>query len=314
MAQPLFQVVRNVLLWAAGNQTIKKLVSRLPITRPVVRRFVSGERVEDALEVIAKLKAKGIRTTVDFLGEDTTSVDQAYFVRDAYLGLLEKAKEQGLIDSVEVSIKLTALGLGLKSGDEIAYSVAGSIVAAATAAGTTATVDMEDHTATDATLAVVDKLREKYPNTGTVLQSYLFRTVADCQRYNGKLSRIRLCKGAYKEPASVAYQAKEEVDTAYVQALKVLIDGEGRPMVASHDPKIIGTAIDLFDAAGRPKDSYEFQMLYGIRTDEQDRLAADGYNMTVYVPYGTDWWGYFVRRLAERPQNLAFFFRAFFGK
>ncbi|MDR3070927.1 MAG: proline dehydrogenase family protein [Propionibacteriaceae bacterium] len=314
MANPFFYVARSVLLWAAGSSACKNLVSKLPVTKPVVKRFISGETVDDALSVVAELKAKGIRTTVDFLGEDTTDVSQAYATRDAYIELLEQAAKAGLSDSIEVSIKLTALGLGLPKGDEIAYSIAEAIVAAAAAAGTTATVDMEDHTATDQTLAVVDRLREKYPQTGTVLQAMLFRTIDDAEKYSGKLSRIRLCKGAYKEPAAVAHQAKEEVDAAYIKALQVLINGDGRPMVASHDPKIIEIAKELTEAAGLDKGAFEFQMLYGIRTDEQAKLAGEGYNVTVYVPYGTDWWGYFVRRLAERPANLTFFLRALIGK
>jgi proline dehydrogenase len=314
VANPFFKVIRSVLLWAAGNQTCKNIVSKLPFTKPVVKRFISGESVEDALAVIAELKAKGIRTTIDFLGEDTTDVDQAYVVRDAYLELLDKLVERGLIDSCEVSIKLTALGAGLPNGEEIAFSVAESIVKAANEAGTTATVDMEDHTVTDFTLGIVKRLREQYPSTGTVLQAYLFRTVDDAKDFSGPGSRIRLCKGAYKEPATVAYQEKADVDAAYLKALQVLIDGQGRPMVASHDPAIISSAIEAFEKSGRDKDSYEFQMLYGIRTDAQEKLAQDGYNMTVYVPYGTEWWGYFVRRLAERPANLLFFLRALVGK
>ncbi|MDR1791583.1 MAG: proline dehydrogenase family protein [Propionibacteriaceae bacterium] len=310
----VFAIARGILLWAADRKTLKKLVVKMPVTKSVVKRFISGEKLDDAIGVIKDLKAKGIKTTIDFLGEFTDTVDQAYVVRDAYLELLQRVKDEGLADSVEVSIKLTALGLGLPNGQEIAYSVAESILKVADELGTTATVDMEDHTATDVTLAVVKRLREKYPRTGTVLQSYLYRTVDDCKEFNGKESRIRLCKGAYKEPASVAYQSRDDIDSSYLKCLQVLIEGEGRPMVASHDPKIIEAAKKAFEESGRSRDTFEFQMLYGIRQDAQLELANAGYNMTVYVPYGVDWWGYFVRRLAEKPANLKFFIRALFGK
>jgi proline dehydrogenase len=169
---------------------------------------------------------------------------------------------------------------------------------------------MEDHTTTDSTLGILRELRRDFPDTGAVVQSYLHRTEADCRDLAHAGSRVRLCKGAYKEPASVAFQSKQDVDRSYVRCLKVLLAGRGYPMVATHDPRLIAIAGDLVRRNARKQGSYEYQMLYGIRPHEQERLAAAGEKMRVYVPYGDEWYGYLVRRMAEKPANLAFFLRA----
>ncbi|MDR1766965.1 MAG: proline dehydrogenase family protein [Propionibacteriaceae bacterium] len=305
--------LRPLLLAAAKSAQFKKIVVALPMTRKVVNRFVSGETMDDCVKALKDLSVRGIYSTVDYLGENTKSVSDAEAAKTACLALVARLKDEGLTQWTEVSIKLTSLGLDLPDGSDIAYDNARQICDAVAEAGTTLTVDMEDHTSTDKTLAVVDRLRETYPWVGTVLQAALHRTVSDAERYAGPGSRIRLCKGAYLEPPEVAFQGRAEVDAAYRRALKVLMNGEGRPMVASHDPRMIQAATETALRAGRSADSFEFQMLYGIRADEQQRLADAGYKMTVYVPYGTDWWGYFIRRLAERPANLLFFLRALFG-
>ena len=173
---------------------------------------------------------------------------------------------------------------------------------------------MEDHTTTDSTLAILRELREDFPATGAVLQAYLRRTEADCRDLAYAGSRVRLCKGAYDEPESVAYQDKNDVDRSYVRCLKVLMAGQGYPMVASHDPRLVEIAGALAVRHDRAKGSYEFQMLYGIRPDEQQRLARQGEKMRVYVPYGDEWYGYLMRRLAERPANTAFFVRSLLSK
>jgi proline dehydrogenase len=294
----------------ARSEKLKAVVVKLPVTSKVVKRFVSGETIDDCIAAVTKLKQQGRYATIDYLGEDTTNLAQAEASKAACLVLIKRLKEAELTTHVEMSIKLTALGLGLEDGEEVAYRIAKELCDAIVDAGTTLTVDMEDHTATDKTLRVVDRLRETYPWVGTVLQAYLHRTVADAKRYAGVGSRIRLCKGAYSEPPEVAFQGAGEVNAAYIRALRELMRGEGRPMVASHDPKMIQAAMEIALREGRSADSFEFQMLYGIRVEEQQRLANAGYKVTVYVPYGTDWWGYFVRRLAERPANLVFFLRA----
>ena len=195
-------------------------------------------------------------------------------------------------------------------GEEAGQPTGAEIEQAAEDAGTTVTLDMEDHTTTDSTLSILAELRRDFPETGAVLQSYLHRTESDCRDLATAGSRVRLCKGVYKEPASVAYQDAEDVDLSYVRCLKVLMAGEGYPMVASHDPRLIDIARALASRQGREPDSYEFQMLYGIRPDEQTRIADRGHQMRVYVPFGEEWYGYLMRRMAERPANLTFFLRS----
>jgi proline dehydrogenase len=197
-----------------------------------------------------------------------------------------------------------------QQGDKIALENARTICRAARNAGTTVTLDMEDHTTTDATLATLREVRKDFPETGAVLQAYLHRTEADCRHLAYEGSRVRLCKGAYDEPPEVAFQSRLEVDKSYIRCLKVLLAGQGYPMIATHDPRMITIASSLASRNGREAGSYEFQMLYGIRPEEQRRLARAGETVRVYVPYGTDWYGYLMRRLAERPQNLTFFLRS----
>ena len=175
-------------------------------------------------------------------------------------------------------------------------------------------VDAEDHTTTDSTLAIVRELRREFPTVATVLQAYLHRTEADCRELAGAGSRIRLCKGAYSEPAEVAFQGKDEVDASYLRCLRVLMEGQGYPMVASHDPQMIAAAQAYAAEAGRSTDDYEIQMLYGIRDAEQTRLVGEGVTVRTYVPFGNDWYGYFMRRLAERPANLMFFLRSLISR
>jgi proline dehydrogenase len=210
-----------------------------------------------------------------------------------------------------VSVKLSAVGQALGAdGNRIALEHGWDICQAASEAGTTVTFDMEDHTTTDDTLSVVRELRQDFPWAGAVLQAYLRRTEADCRDLATPGSRVRLCKGAYDEPASVAFQDKAEVDKSYVRCARALMAGSGYPMLATHDPRLVDIGGALAVQSGRRQGSYEFQMLYGIRPDEQQRLADQGEKVRVYVPYGEEWYGYLVRRMAERPANTAFFLRA----
>ena len=277
----------------------------------MVARFVAGTSAEEAVAATRDLVSKGLLASLDRLGEDTLDLHQATDTRDAYLHMLELLAAEGLTAGAEVSVKLSAVGQALPGdGEKVALENARAICAAAHAAGTTVTLDMEDHTTTDSTLGILRDLRADFPETGAVLQAYLHRTEADCRDLAHAGSRVRLCKGAYKEPESVAFQGKADVDKAYVRALKVLMAGDGYPMVATHDPRLVAITEDLARRLGRAKDSFEFQMLYGIRPHEQERLAAQGQKMRVYVPYGDEWYGYLVRRMAERPANLAFFLRS----
>ncbi|MEV6790571.1 proline dehydrogenase family protein [Streptomyces sp. NPDC051320] len=299
-----------VLLAAARSDSIRRVVSAAPVTKPVVTRFIAGESVGETMPVVQEMADRGLEVTLDVLGEDITDPAEALRARDAYLRLVDALKPLGLGAGAEMSVKLSSFGQALPGGHDLALANVRTVVEAAAEIGTTVTLDMEDHTTVDSTLAIHSELRETFPQTGAVVQSYLFRTEDDCRALAAAGSRVRLVKGAYKEPATVAYQDKAEVDKAYVRCLKILMAGEGYPMIGSHDPRIIAIGQELARRAGRKLDDYEFQMLYGIRAEEHDRLAAEGHRMRVYIAYGTDWYGYFMRRLAERPANLAFFLRS----
>lgn len=299
-----------VLLRMSRSELARELVGGAPLTRRVVDRFVPGSALDDVLGATQDLRAQGLAVTIDHLGEDTLDRRQAEATRDAYVALLHRLADLGHGTGAEVSLKLSALGQALPDGDAIALENARILCEAAAAAGTTATLDMEDHTTVDSTLGILRELRADFPWVGAVLQTMLHRTEADARDLATAGSRVRLVKGAYAEPASVAFQDKADVDLAYVRCLRILMEGEGYPMVASHDPRMIAIAQELAEHNGRTPESWELQMLYGIRTPEQRRLADQGLTMRVYVPYGDDWYGYFMRRLAERPANVAFFLRS----
>ncbi|MBO1766042.1 MULTISPECIES: proline dehydrogenase family protein [Allobranchiibius] len=309
--------LRAGLLGLSRNDKVRRVVQNAPVSRDVVRRYVAGEGTSDAVEATTGLHGQGLLGTLDFLGEDCTDLEGARHTRDAYLDVLRALSDAGLTErgGVEVSVKLSAIGQALPhDGHKIAVDHAREICAAAAAAGTTVTIDMEDHTTTDDTLEGVRELRADFPWVGAVLQAYLRRTEADCRDLATAGSRIRLCKGAYDEPGSVAYLDKAHVDLSYVRCLKVLMHGDGYPMVASHDPRLIQIAGSLADRCLRASDSFEYQMLYGIRPDEQQRLSDAGHQMRIYVPYGDQWYGYLVRRMAERPANAMFFARSLISR
>jgi proline dehydrogenase len=304
-------MLRTPLLAAARSRKIRALVEAVPATRSVVRRFVAGSGTADAVRVARELAADGRRITLDHLGEDTTDAAHASATVRAYEAVLTALAAEGLAEGADVSVKLSAVGQFLPSdGEDVALENARKICAAAEAVGATVTLDMEDHTTTDSTLGILRELRGEYPWVGAVLQAYLRRTEQDCRELAGPGSRVRLCKGAYAEPDSVAFTEKSEVDRSYVRCLRVLMAGRGYPMVASHDPRMIEIAGALAIENERSADDHEFQMLYGIRPEEQARIAASGSRMRVYVPYGDEWYGYFMRRLAERPANVTFFLRS----
>ena len=304
----------SLILAASRSPRLRGAVTTVPLTRRVVDRFVAGEELPDVLTAAAELRSRGLLATVDHLGEDTRDVATATAVTAAYTTLLGRLADAGLADGVEVSVKLSAVGQGLPGdGPAVSLANAAEICAAAARAGTTVTVDMEDHTTVDATLQTVRHLRADHPWVGVAVQSMLRRSEADCADLARAGSRVRLVKGAYAEPASVAHSGAADVDRAYVRCLRTLMAGDGYPMIGSHDPRMIAIGASLATEYGRRPGSYEFQMLYGIRTDEQARLAAAGDRMRIYLPYGTDWYGYFMRRLAERPANVTFFLRALAG-
>ena len=308
------RVARPAILAASRADGLRRTAERMPITRRVVHRFVPGVTIDDVMGSVVTLRDSRRMISIDYLGEDVTDVDAANATVKAYLGLLDALggrEETGAVRPLEVSLKLSALGQALpRDGEKIALENAHTICTRAAQAGVWVTVDAEDHTTTDSTLSIVRELRTEFEWLGTVLQAYLRRTHTDCEEFAASGARIRLCKGAYEEPASVAYRDTDEVTDAYLRCLRVLMAGSGYPMVASHDPAIIEAVPGLARQSGRGVTDFEYQMLYGIRDGEQRRLADAGNSVRVYVPFGTEWYGYFVRRLAERPANLTFFLRA----
>lgn len=315
------RALRSVMLWLSRRRALGRVATRLPFTRAMVARFVAGESLADALDALERLRDRGLRTTVDILGESVTSEAAARAAADQYLVTLDALAERGL--DRNVSLKLSQMGLGLS--EELCRENVGRIVARAVELGAFVRIDMEDHTTTDATLAIWRDLRPAAPiheapapggaaaskaDLGVVIQSALHRSPADVDALIGEGARIRLCKGAYVEPASVAHQVKADVDAAYeTLMLRLLLDGRF-PAFATHDERLIARATRVAEAEGIAPDRYEFQMLYGVRRDLQDRLVRAGFGVRVYVPFGTQWYPYFMRRLAERPANVLFLLRS----
>jgi proline dehydrogenase len=315
-------MLRSTILAASRNARVEHLVTTAPVSRGVVQRFVGGPDTETAVRAARALIGDDLTVTLDHLGEDTTDRAHAEAVVEAYLSLLGALERLGLTQRLapltarsEVSVKLSAIGQALPGdGEAIALEHARRICAEAERVGATVTLDMEDHTTTDSTLAVLAALRPDFPDVAAVLQAGLHRTQQDCRDLATAGSRVRLCKGAYLEPASVAYQRRADVDASYARCLNVLLAGDGYPMFATHDPRLIAIAIERASFHGKGLDEFELQMLFGIRPDEQRRLARLGHTVRVYVPYGAQWYGYLMRRLAERPANVLFFARSLVSK
>ena len=314
MAGLFANTLRPAILAAGRWEGLRRAGERMPVTRKVVGRFVPGETVDSVLKSAALLRDSGRYVSIDYLGEDVTDSDDADAAVRVYLDLIDslgRFPAGAGVRPVEVSVKLSALGQSLgRDGEKIARENAWSICSAAERVGVWVTVDAENHTTTDSTLAIVRDLRSEFGWLGTVLQAYLRRTLDDCSEFAASGARIRLCKGAYDEPASVAHRDRDAVTDSYLRCLQVLMAGSGYPMVATHDPMVISAVPSLVRESGRSARDFEYQMLYGIRDGEQRRLADAGNQVRVYVPFGTQWYGYFMRRLAERPANLAFFLRA----
>ena len=306
-------MLRRMLLAASESDRMRHLLVSAPLARGVVARYVAGDETADGVSVAGQLAATGLLVTLDHLGEDTSDARQAAAVADEYARLLGLLKAQGLTQGgrAEVSVKPTAVGLDLaEHGEKTAIENIARICAAAREADTTVTVDMEEHTHVDATLRIVRTLRDDHPDLGCVIQSQLRRSADDCADLATQGSRVRLCKGAYNAPPDVAFATRAEVDRSYARCLRMLMRGSGYPMFATHDPRLIEIAGAQAHLTGRGPGDFEYQMLYGIRPAEQQRLADSGAQVRVYVPYGNDWYAYLVRRLAERPANVAFFARS----
>ena len=304
--------MRQAFLYLSRNNTVRHNLMRLPLAERAARRFVAGETPEDAIRVARELNGMGILATLNYLGENVTSPDQATAATSEYLYILDKIAESGV--NANVSVKLTQLGLNIAF--DAMMSNLRTILDRARSHDNFVRIDMEDSLCTERTLQAYEQLREEgYDNVGVVLQAYLYRTQADIRRLIPRGANIRLCKGAYREPPAIAFPRKADVNLNYVACLELLFSAEARAhgvyvAVATHDERMIGWAKALTAREGVTKDDYEFQMLYGVRRDLQLALAREGYKVRVYVPYGTEWYPYFMRRLAERPANVLFVVRS----
>lgn len=314
-------LLRKPILALSKSERLRHLLTALPVTSKVVSRFVAGETTADAVRVVAELRRTGRLATVDHLGEFTTDPAHATANVNAYLELIAALQTADVARDTELSIKLTAVGADLASspavtdgGEAFALEGARRIAHAAYSAGARLTIDMEDHRTTDTTLRILKALRDDFPDVGIALQAMLYRTETDLANMVAEGVRVRLVKGAYDEPADVALQQPAAVNRAYVRGLKTLLAGSGYVMIGSHDPRLIDIGDQLAARYHRSPTTFEHQLLYGIRPDEQLRLVAAGKTVRVYVPYGKDWFGYFMRRLAERPANLLFFLRSLVTK
>ncbi len=308
-------MLRSILLWLSRNKTVRNTVMRWGIVRRAALRFVAGETIEEAIAVIRDLNAQGIVATLDHLGENVETLDDARRATDDYVKVLDAIGTSGV--KSHVSVKLTALGLDL--GDDVCRENVARIIAKAKEVGTRVRIDMESTEYTDRTLAIYRSLANEYDNVGIVIQSYLYRSEADIAALCQAGAHVRLCKGAYKEPATLAFPKKADVDASYVRLMKMLLSAPARARgtrgaLATHDPKMIDATRQFAADELVPRDEFEFQMLNGIRRDLQQQLAADGYTVRIYVPYGNEWYPYFMRRLAERPANVWFIVSNFFKK
>jgi proline dehydrogenase len=279
-----------------------------PAAKRVTRRFIAGETLQEELDVCAQLQKDGVFSTLDHLGENVTQPAEAAVSRDAYLDALGRIAERSLPSTV--SIKLTQFGLDL--GDDVCLANVRALAAKAKEIGSCVEIDMESSAYTDRTLAVSEKIRGEFGCVRAVIQAYLHRSAADIERLNAAGIQVRLCKGAYNEPDTIAFAEKREVDRNYVVLMKTLLERGAYPAIATHDERIVGEAFRYVRERKIAADKFEFQMLYGIRRDLQKRIIDFGYRLRVYVPYGTEWYPYFMRRLAERPANVWFLVRNFF--
>ncbi|MFQ6104891.1 MAG: proline dehydrogenase family protein [Candidatus Glassbacteria bacterium] len=272
------------------------------------KRFIAGEKIEDAIEVVSRLNSEGMTATVDILGENVKNSEAAHRAADAYINLLEEITASG-IDS-NVSLKLTQMGLDI--GDDFCYKNVRRVAQTAKQRGNFVRIDMEGSQYTQRTLDVFRKLRSEFENVGTVIQAYLFRSEKDIKELNLEGSRIRLCKGAYKEPPSISFNSKDQTNENFIRLMKILLTEGTYPAIATHDPAMIEATKKFAYENSISKDRFEFQMLYGIGRKLQRELARAGYTIRVYVPYGTHWLPYFARRLRERKENIFFVLRHLF--
>jgi proline dehydrogenase len=297
-------ITRSALIWLSRHEGLKDFAARFRTFKKLTTRFVAGETLDEVVPLIRELNTENCTASFDHLNESVENPAEAENEVNEYLNILAAIDEQRIRSNV--SIKLTQFGLVLDP--ELAYRNARQIVVEAQRRGNFVRVDMEDSRVTQATIDIFKRLRAEFGlnDVGIVLQSYLYRTLADAQELVKLPARIRICKGAYLEPPEVAFPEKRDVDANYIKVMQLLLSSGVYHGIATHDPKIIDATIDFAMREGIGKEKYEFQMLYGVRRDLQRQLSRDGFNMRIYVPYGKHWYPYFMRRLAERPANIWF--------
>jgi proline dehydrogenase len=300
-------MLRSILLKLSESKSFARWVTTNAATRRMSHRFVAGETLEEALEAAKACNDAGMLATLDYLGENVSTTADAQKARDAYLEIFDRIAQARL--NANVSCKLTQLGLDLSV--EFCEGMILSIAERASAYDSFLRIDMEGSIYTQRTVELVKRVRAQAPTVGTVIQSYLYRSETDVNDLLSYGCRIRLCKGAYQEPEDVAYPRKADVDANYVRLMRLLLSSGFYHGIATHDPRMISATIRWAAEKQISKDDFEFQMLYGVRTDLQRQLVRDGYRLRIYIPYGRDWFPYFMRRLAERPANLGFFLRNF---
>lgn len=297
--------MRSFLLSLSENKRLAPLIMRNGVSRRVARRFVAGEGLDDAVEAARELNAAMRLASLDLLGENVSDETGARQAAENYLAIFERIEREKL--DANVSLKLTQLGIDLD--ESLCQDLLEKIVAHATAHGNFVRIDMEGSAYTQRTVDIAKRMRAKYSGVGTVMQAYLYRAEKDVQDLLSAGCRLRLCKGAYQEPPDIAFPKKADVDANYVKLMKLILPSGIYHGIATHDPAMIQATKDFVREKNIARDQFEFQMLYGIRTDLQEQLVRERYRLRVYIPYGTDWFPYFMRRLAERPANLAFFLR-----
>lgn len=302
--------MRALLLKLSASPRMARWVTRNPLSRRMSRRFVAGETLDEAIAAARALNQAGLTVSLDHLGENVSTEEAARRARDAYVEIFDRIAAEKIDGNV--SLKLTQLGLGFS--EDLCRELLASIVARADALGNFLRIDMEGSAYTEKTIVLCKQMRARSENVGTVIQAYLYRSEQDVRELLVAGCRIRLCKGAYKEPPAIAFQKKSEVDANFIKLMQILLPSGIYHGIATHDERMIAATIDFATRQGIGKDRFEFQMLYGIRSDLQRQLRRDGYRMRVYIPYGSDWFPYFMRRLAERPANLLFLLRHLFRR
>lgn len=316
---------RSVVLRITGWKFIENLVRKSFLFRPLVRRFVAGDTLAEGLAASHELMKRGFLISLDLLGENVATVDEAESAKSVYIEMLREIEKsphfQGYelegegprfkqIETLNISIKLTQCGFD--QSDELAEKNYRDVLEVAKESNNFVRVDMEGSPYTERTIAIMERVHDDFPNCGTVLQSYLYRTQDDLNRLMARGMRLRMVKGAYLEPATVAHPRKPTVDAEYVKFAKQMLRGGNYPAIASHDAKILEELKAFIEAEQIDRSSFEFQMIYGVRRDLQDQLLAEGYRVRIYVPFGDSWYPYFTRRLAERPANMWFIFKSLF--